>query len=51
VKSKTKPVNEWGFVSYETLVALGNSAKYCKLKQWYGLVVDERELHSTPLSS
>lgn len=46
----TTPMNEWGFISQDTLVSLGNSATINKFKQGCGLMVEERTLHSTPHS-
>jgi len=44
-------MNEWGFVDYETLVALGKSATINKFKQRCSSVVEERTLLSNPHSS
>jgi len=44
-------MNEWGFIGYETLVALGKSATINKFKQGFGYVRDERLVHSNPHSS
>jgi len=49
--SITKPMNEWGFIGIESLVALGKSATINQFKQRCGLVVKERTLVSIPHSS
>lgn len=47
-ESTTKPMNEWGFTGYETLVVLGLFATNCKFKQRCSLVLEERILLSIP---
>ncbi len=39
-------MNEWGFIGYETLVALGKSASIIKFKKRCGLVETERLVDS-----
>jgi len=50
-KAHTKPMNEWGSLNNETLVAFGMSATINEFKQWCGLVVAERLVLSNPHSS
>ncbi len=44
-------MNEWGFISKESLVALGKSATSFKFKLMRGYVRDERLVLSNPHSS
>lgn len=46
----TKPMNEWGFIGQDTLVALGKFATSCKFKNVW-LVPVERSVLSNAHSS
>ena len=47
----TNAMNEWGFIEYENLAALGMSATINKFKPRRGYVREERLVRTNPHSS
>ena len=50
-QSITTPMNEWGFIGFETMAALGKSATNCKFIIGCGLEEMESLVLSNPHSS